>query len=138
MDRVAEYEEPLRVADWERMPPGDDRRPEWADERDTIVVFVDDDRHLQAGEEYPAGARRGGQPARPGTFPEFRTSRVALERDVDDPKGEAMARQEQAKYQREKGDVLGVYKDRVELTGAAGAPIEVEITNNIVETDDNE
>jgi len=67
------------------------------------------------GEEYPAGARRGGQPARPGTFPEFRTSRVALERDVDDPKGEAMARQEQAKYQREKGDVLGVYSTDVNL-----------------------
>lgn len=115
MDRVAEYEEPLRVADWERVPPGDDRRPEWADERDTVVVFVDDDRHLQAGEEYPAGARRGGQPARPGTFPEFRTSRVALERDVSDPKAEAMARQEQARYQEQKGDVLGVYSTDVNL-----------------------
>lgn len=115
MDRVAEHEAPLRVADWERVPPGDDDRPEWADERDTVVVFVGDDRLLDAGQEYPAGARRGGLPARPGTQPEYRTARVGLERDVDDPKGQAMARKEQASYQREKADVLGVYSTDVNL-----------------------
>jgi len=115
MAYVSQSEEPLRVAGWERAPPGDDRRPEWAGERDTIVVFVDESRILDAGEEYPVGARRGGQPARPGTLPEYRTAVVGLERDVDDPKGQAMARQEQAKYQREKADVLGVYSTDINM-----------------------
>lgn len=115
MDRVTQQEEPLRVADWERVPPGDDRRPDWADDRDTILVFVDDVRHLGAGEEYPVGARRGGLPARPGTQPEYRQAVVGVERDVDNAKGQAMARQEQAKYQREKGDVLGVYSTDINM-----------------------
>lgn len=116
MERVTERESPLRVADWELSPPGDDRRPEWADDRDTIVVFVDDDRQLDAGAEYPVGARRGGAPARPGTYPEFRKAKVGIERDEPDPKGRAMARSEQAKYQREKADVLGVYSTDVNMT----------------------
>ncbi|MFA1612044.1 hypothetical protein [Halobellus rubicundus] len=116
MDTVGQNEEPLRVADWKRVPPDDDRRPEWADERDTIVVFVDDVRHLEAGQEYPVGARRAGQPARPGTQPEYRKATVGVERDVDDPKGQAMARQEQAKYQEQKGDVLGIYSTDVNLS----------------------
>jgi len=115
MQTVSQTEEPLRVADWERAPPGDDRRPEWADERDTIVVFVDEARHLQAGVEYPVGARRGGYPARPGTLPEFRPATIGVDRDVDDPKGEAMARQEQAKYQEQKGEVLGIYSTDINM-----------------------
>lgn len=136
MDTVRESEEPLRVADWELAPPGDDRRPAWADDRDTVLVFVDETRHLQMGQEYPVGARRGGRPARPGSLPEFRKAVVGLERDVDDPKAEAMARQEQARYQREKGDVLGVYKDRVELSGTDGNPIEVTISRERYEPDE--
>lgn len=124
MDYVTQAEEPLRVADWERAPPGDDRRPEWADDRDTIVVFVDESRVLEAGQEYPVGARRGGHPARPGTHPEYRQAVVGVERDVDDPKGQAMARQEQSKYQREKADVLGVYSTDINLN----AQVESETT----------
>jgi|GEM_PF-4506781 len=116
MRTVSEHEDGLRVADWERAPPGDGRRPDWADDRDTIVVFVTDDRYLEAGQEYPAGARRGGYPARPGTLPEFRPATIGLERDVDDPKGQAMARKEQASYQREKADVLGVYSTDINMT----------------------
>jgi hypothetical protein len=115
MQTVSQSEEPLRVADWERAPPGDDRRPEWADEHDVVVVFVDDARHLEAGDEYPAGARRGGYPARPGTLPEFRKATIGVERDEPDPKGRAMARQEQAKYQEQKGDVLGIYSTDINM-----------------------
>ena len=115
MQTVTQNEDGLRVADWERAPPGDDRRPEWADEHDVVVVFVDGERYLSAGEEYPAGARRGGYPARPGTLPEFRQATVGIKRDEPDPKGRAMARSEQAKYQEQKGDVLGIYSTDVNL-----------------------
>jgi len=115
MRTVSKSEHPLRVADWERAPPGDDRRPEWADAHDVVVVFVDDVRPLEAGQEYPAGARRGGYPARPGTLPEFRPATIGIERDEPDPQGRAMARKEQAQYQREKADILGVYSTDVNL-----------------------
>lgn len=116
MRTVSESEEPVHVSDWERVPPGDDRRPKWADEHDVIVVFTDGDHYLDAGAEYPAGARRGGFPARAGTFPEFRPATIGLERDVADLQGQAMARQEQAKYQEQKGDVLGIYSTDVNLS----------------------
>lgn len=115
---VRHEEEPLRVSDWERLPPDDDRRPEWATERDTIVMFVDGDRRLQSGDEYPKGARRGGAPARAGTFPQFYRATVGIRRDQPDLKQQAMARQEQSSHLQSKGDVLGVYKDRVELEGS--------------------
>jgi len=108
-------EEPLAVSAWEQVPPGDDRRPAWATERDTVVMFTDGARELHAGDEYPVGARRGGDPARAGTFPQFYQATVGFERDQPDPKGRAMARQEQAKYQREKADVLGVYSTDINL-----------------------
>lgn len=115
MMTVKDNEGTLRVADWERVPPGDDRRPEWASERDVIVVFVDDTKFLDPGQEYPAGARRGGYPARPGTFPEFRQARVGIERDVTDPKQAAMARQEQSQHLQAKGEALGIYSVDVNL-----------------------
>ncbi|WP_277540215.1 hypothetical protein [Haloarcula laminariae] len=112
---VRHEEEPLRVSQWERLPPGDDRRPEWATERDTIVMFVDGDRRLQAGEEYPKGARRGGAPARAGTFPQFYQAKVGVRRDQPDHKQRAMARQEQSSHLQAKGDVLGVYSTDINM-----------------------
>lgn len=116
MRTVSQEDGGFRVADWEVVPPGDGRRPEWADEHDVIVEFTDDTRYLEPGDEYPAGARQAGKPARPGTQPEYRKAVVGMDRDVDDPKAEAMARSEQAKYQREKGDVLGVYSTDINMT----------------------
>lgn len=118
MSIVRHEEEPLRVSEWERLPPGDDRRPEWAEDRDTIVMFVDGDRRLQAGDEYPKGARRGGAPARSGTFPQFYRATIGIHRDQPDQKAKAMARQEQSSHLQAKGDALGVFKDRVELEGS--------------------
>ena len=127
MNRVPQNEEPLRVADWERVPPGDDRRPPWADERDTVIVFVDNGRFLDAGEEYPVGARRAGQPARPGTQPEYRKATVGIERDAENPEAKAMARSEQAKFQQEKADVLGVYSTDINMNvdGELGLSVEL-------------
>lgn len=116
MSVVSHEEEPLEVSTWERVPPDDDRRPEWAADRDTVVIFTDGRRSLQAGTEYPVGARRGGRPARAGTYPEFRTATVGIRRDEPDPKGRAMARKEQARYQEQKADVLGVYETDINMS----------------------
>lgn len=115
MGVVSHKEEPKRVSDWERVPPGDDRRPEWAEERDVVVVFTEGERTLQAGEEYPLGARRAGAPARAGTFPEFTQSRVGIERDVVDEQAAAMARKEQSQHLQAKGEALGIYSVDVNL-----------------------
>lgn len=112
---VRHEEEPLRVSEWEQLPPGDDRRPDWAENRDTIVMFVEGDRRLQAGEEYPKGARRGGAPARAGTFPQFYRATVGVRRDQPDQKARAMARQEQSSHLQAKGDVLGVYSTDINM-----------------------
>lgn len=117
MSVVRKEESPLVVSDWERVLPGDDRRPEWATERDTIVIFTEGKQHLEPGHEYPEGAHRAGGAARAGTFPEFRRARVGIERDVVDEKGAAMARQEQSHHLKAKGEVLGVYSLDVNLSG---------------------
>jgi hypothetical protein len=112
---VRSEEAPLEVSKWRQAPPGDADRPDWASDRDTIVIFCEGLKHLEAGQEYPVGARRGGVPARAGTLPQFYQAVVGIDRDVDDPKGQAMARNEQAKYQREKADVLGVYSTDINM-----------------------
>lgn len=112
---VRSEEAPLTVSTWRQVPPGDEDRPAWAGERDTVLMFTEGERHLDAGAEYPVGARRGAMPARAGTFPQFYQAVVGVERDVDDPKGQAMARKEQASYQREKADVLGVYSTDINM-----------------------
>lgn len=137
---VRNEEAPLEVSDWRQVPPGDDDRPAWATDRDTIVMFTEGSRHLRAGDEYPVGARRGAAPARAGTFPQFYQAVVGVERDVGDPKGQAMARQEQAKYQREKGDVLGVYSETIELEGNLehSGGFDVSITHHRVTEEDTD
>jgi len=87
MGLVSQTDAPQRVSDWERAPPGDDRRPAWATDRDVIFVFTDGVRHLEAGQKYPVGATM----AREGQLPEFRQATVGIERDVVDEKGAAMA-----------------------------------------------
>lgn len=116
MSVVSAKEAPLRVSRWERVPPGDDRRPGWASERDSVVIFTEGARSLEPGTEYPVGARRGGAPARAGTFPEYRSATVGIERGEPDPKGRAMARKEQARYQEQKADVLGVYETDINMS----------------------
>lgn len=124
MQIVSGKEEPIEVSNWERLEPGDDRRPAWATDRDTVVMFVEGSRELYAGAEYPAGARRAGAPARAGTFPEFTTRRVGLERDVPDQQAAAMARQEQSQHLKMKGEVLGVYSMDINLDADVDATVD--------------
>ncbi|WP_254768223.1 hypothetical protein [Salinilacihabitans rarus] len=110
-DRVpADRESPMTWQDWEYVDPDDEDWPEWAEERDIIIRFTDQKRQLMPGEEYPLRAVDGS--------PKYTTEFVGLERDVDDLKGQSMARREQSQHLQAKGDVLGVYKDRVEIDGA--------------------
>jgi len=87
-----------------------DARPDWATERDVIIRFTDEEREVLEGQQYPIQALDGS--------PRYTTEFAGLERDVDDLQGQAMARQEQTQHLQAKGDVLGVYKDRVELEGS--------------------
>lgn len=87
-----------------------DARPDWATERDVIIRFTDDEREVLEGQKYPIQALDGS--------PRYTTEFAGLKRDVDDLQGQAMARQEQSQHLQAKGDVLGVYKDRVELEGS--------------------
>lgn len=110
-DRVPpDRDGPMLWTDWELVEPGDDDWPEWAQERDVVIRFIDGQTQLMPGEKYPIKAVDGS--------PSYTTEMVGLERDVDDLQGQAMARQEQSSHLQAKGDVLGVYKDRVEIDGS--------------------
>lgn len=114
---------PMRWPEWEVVEPGDDRRPNWAEDRDVVIEFHDDGRtrRLRPGEEYPLRAIDGS--------PKYTTEMVGLERDVPDQKARAMARQEQSSHLQAKGDALGVYTEHIELNGA----IETESTVGVDE-----
>jgi len=101
-------ESPMSWPAWELVEPGDPDRPEWAEERDVVIRFDDERRkQVRPGERYPIRAIDGS--------PTYTTEMVGLERDVDDLKQQAMARQEQSQHLQAKGDALGVYSTDVNL-----------------------
>jgi len=106
---VNQGDDELRVSDWERLEAGDDGRPEWATERDVVIRFTNDARHIQPGEKYPAGAERG-------QTPEYRKAVVGLKRDQPDRVGRSFARQEAAGHLHEKAEVLGAYEEDINLS----------------------
>lgn len=116
------------VSAWEFVDPDDDDYPEWATDRDAIIRFVDGEREVLEGQEYPLQSLDGS--------PKYTTEFVGLRRDQPDLKAQAMARQEQSQHLQAKGDVLGVYKDRVELSGVDGNPIEVTVSRERYDPDE--
>lgn len=110
-DRVpGDRESPLTWTGWEFVDPDDGDWPEWAEARDVIIRFTDDTRQLHPGEAYPLKAVDGS--------PRYTKEFDGLERDQPDLQGQQMARQEQSSHLQAKGDVLGVYKDRLEVEGS--------------------
>jgi len=103
-------EGPMPWPEWEIVDIDDPDWPEWATERDIIIRFTDEMTDVRPGEEYPLRAVDGS--------PKYTKEFDGLRRDQDDLKGQAMARQEQSSHLEAKGEVLGVYKDRVELEGS--------------------
>ncbi|ELZ84445.1 hypothetical protein C453_12901 [Haloferax elongans ATCC BAA-1513] len=93
-------DEDKRVSNWTFLAEDDPRRPEWATEHDRPIAFVDGVKHIQSGDEYPAGADRGGPP-------EYREAVVGLRRDQPDLQKRQFARREMAGYQDQKVEVLG-------------------------------
>ncbi|KDE59810.1 hypothetical protein EL22_16925 [Halostagnicola sp. A56] len=122
-------ETPMRWPAWEIVEPGDDDWPEWATERDIIIRFLENETtSIRPGGEYPLRAIDGS--------PRYTKELDGLERDQPDLQGQAMARQEQSQHLQAKGDVLGVYKDKVELSGEGGGAIEVTVNRERYEPDE--
>ncbi len=106
-DRV----DPLTWPAWEIVEPDDDDWPEWAEERDVIIRFLEDQTtSVHPGESYPLREVDGS--------PKYTKEFDGLRRDQPNLEGQSMARQEQSKHLQAKGDVLGVYKDRLEVEGS--------------------
>lgn len=103
----ADRDGPIRWPEWELVEPGDDDRPEWAHDRDVIIRFTDGYTDIMPGQRYPIQAIDNS--------PSYTTEMVGLERDVDDLKGQAMARQEQSSHLKSKGDALGVYSTDINM-----------------------
>ncbi|MEF8881993.1 MAG: hypothetical protein V5A34_05650 [Halapricum sp.] len=95
-----------------------DARPDWATGRDVIIRFVDDEREVLEGQQYPVKALDGS--------PRYTTEFVGLRRDQPDLQGQAMARQEQSSHLQAKGDVLGVYKEQLEIDATHDGSVTVE------------
>ena len=129
----ADRESPMSWPAWELVEPGDADRPEWAEERDIVIRFDEDQRRqVRPGERYPVRSIDGS--------PTYTTEMVGLERDVDDLKQQAMARQEQSSHLQAKGDVLGVYSDKIELEGDLehSGGFDVSITHHRVTEEDTD
>jgi hypothetical protein len=94
------------VQDWE-IVDDPEQRPEWATDRDLIIRFVDDDRRVRKGEDYPIQTLDGS--------PKYTTEFAGLARDQPDHKQRAMARQEQSSHLQSKGDALGVYSTDINM-----------------------
>ncbi|SFS62831.1 hypothetical protein [Halostagnicola kamekurae] len=122
-------ETPMQWPAWEIVDPDDDDRPEWTEDRDVIIRF-DEDRttSVMPGETYPLRSVDGS--------PRYTKEFDGLERDQDDLEGQSMARREQSQHLQAKGDVLGVYKDKVELSGEGGGAIEVNVNRERYEPDE--
>ncbi|WP_209309435.1 hypothetical protein [Haloarcula amylovorans] len=107
-DRVSDDRETsMQWPEWELVEPGDEDWPEWATERDVIIRFTDRTTSVRPGEEYPLRAVDGS--------PKYTKEFDGLERDQDDLKGQAMARQEQSSHLEAKGDALGVYSTDINM-----------------------
>ncbi len=104
----ADRESPMFWPRWELVEPGDDDWPEWAQERDVIIRFVDGEVEVMAGQRYPLRAIDGS--------PSYTTEMVGLERDVDDLQAQQSARMEQSQHLQAKGDVLGVYSTDINMS----------------------
>lgn len=105
-----ERETSMQVPDWEILDPGHEDRPEWATDRDVIICFTGGHRRVMPGEPYPVQQVDGS--------PKYTTEFAGLERDVPDEQARSSLRREQSQHLQAKGDVVGVYKDRVELEGS--------------------
>jgi hypothetical protein len=108
MDRVpADADGPIRYPAWEMVEPGDDDWPDWAEEHDIIIRFLDERKEVYPGEPFPQRSLDGS--------PSYTSEMIGLERDVPDIDRRRAARGEQSKHLQAKGEVLGVYTDVVEL-----------------------
>ncbi|AXR80798.1 hypothetical protein [Natrarchaeobaculum sulfurireducens] len=113
----------IEMPAWEFVDPGDDDWPDWAEEDDVIIRFLEDETRLvEPGDEYPLRSFDGS--------PRYTTEFVGLERDVDDLQGQAMARQEQSSHLKAKGDVLGVYQENINLSGEVETSGEFSVSIN--------
>lgn len=110
----------IEMPAWEFVEAGDDDWPDWAEEGDVIIRFLEDETRLvEPGDEYPLRSFDGS--------PRYTTEFVGLERDVDDLQGQAMARQEQSSHLQAKGDVLGVYQENINMTVDGDVDYSVEL-----------
>lgn len=105
---VSELGEPKTVQKWEDVESGDDDWPEWAEERDHIIRFVEGETtQIQDGHKYPAKTFDGEMK------PDVKLA--GLYRDVPDEDSRSRFRQEQLAHFRAMGEVLGVYEETINL-----------------------
>ena len=107
MRRVKQQEGTIRVPNWEVIEPGDDDWPEHAEEGDLYIRFTDEEIIAEPGDQVPARNRIDGSP-------KYTTEFVGLE-EVPKLSDRQRIRNEKAKYQREKGDVLGIYSTDINM-----------------------
>jgi transposase len=110
---------PIEVDDWRELEVGDDGYPEWATGDDTIIEFTDGLRSIDPGERYPIQSVTGE--------PMYQTAVVGVDRDVPDESARQEFRYEQSTHLTKKGEVLGVYSDKIELDATVDSDLDVEL-----------
>lgn len=113
---------------WEVVEPGEeipDSAPEGADpDRDTILrIHPDSSTLVEPGQSYPAVDWK--------MDPIYEMDTVGIERDKPHLAQRSFLRQEQSSHLRQKGEVLGIYEETIQLQGSI--EVEHDIPDRIIE-----
>jgi hypothetical protein len=108
-----------RVDDWRELEPDDPEAPEWATDADTIIAFTEGRRTIEPGERYPIQSVTGE--------PIYQQAVVGLERDQPDQEARQQFRYEQSTHLQNKGEVLGVYSEHVEIDATVDGDVDLEL-----------
>jgi hypothetical protein len=113
------------VWDWDVIDPEDRRSPDWREPRDTVIEFTEQNaRRVEPGEKY--------YKADPGENPEYKEVIVGVEREIPDEQTRQFLRGEQRGHLHEKGKVLGVYQEQVDLTSGPDVNTELELSDEFL------
>ena len=123
--RVREKDAPMEYPRWEFVEPGDDDWPVWADDDDTIIRFLDETVLLEAGEPFPARGLDGK--------PKYTSEFAGLERDQPHLQGRQAARYEQSAHLENKGEVLGIYEETINLDADVETSLDDDDKNELLD-----
>lgn len=115
--RTRTSQNPQEIPAWEFVDDPDER-PDWAEERDVIIRFLDHTVLVEPGDPYPEQAFDGS--------PRYTKELAGVRRDQPDLDRQRAARREQSQHLQAKGEILGAYEQNINLNADVESELSVE------------